>query len=70
MEEEWMRDRALLRDLLRQHPQVFPGVLSPHLPLEDSAAATISRCHGRRSRLTRKSVLLRREKRCHRAVQA
>jgi transposase InsO family protein len=28
MEEEWMRDRALLRDLLRQHPQAFPQELA------------------------------------------
>jgi len=28
MEEEWMRDRALLRDLLRQHPQASPQELA------------------------------------------
>jgi hypothetical protein len=30
MEEAWMRDRALLRDLLRQHPQASPPGVSPH----------------------------------------
>lgn len=28
MEEEWMRDRALLRDLLRHHPQTSPQELA------------------------------------------
>jgi hypothetical protein len=28
MEEEWMRDRAFLRDLLRQHPQASPQELA------------------------------------------
>src|SRR5947209_20285229 len=28
MEEEWMRDRAILRDLLRQHPQASPQELA------------------------------------------
>jgi transposase-like protein len=28
MEEEWMRDRALLRDLLRQRPQASPQELA------------------------------------------
>ncbi len=28
MEEEWMRDRALLRDLLRQQPQAPPQELA------------------------------------------
>jgi len=28
MEEEWMRDRSLLRDLLRQHPQASPQELA------------------------------------------
>ena len=28
MEEEWMRDRSFLRDLLRQHPQASPQELA------------------------------------------
>jgi hypothetical protein len=28
MEEEWMRDRSFLRDLLRQHPQATPQELA------------------------------------------
>jgi hypothetical protein len=28
MEEEWMRDRAFLCDLLRQHPQASPQELA------------------------------------------
>ena len=28
MEEEWMRDRAFLGDLLRQHPQASPQELA------------------------------------------
>jgi hypothetical protein len=28
MEEEWMRDRALLRDLLREHPHASPQELA------------------------------------------
>src|SRR5258708_21270659 len=28
MEEEWMRDRAFLRDLMREHPQASPQELA------------------------------------------
>jgi hypothetical protein len=50
MEEEWMRDRSLLRDLLRQHPQASPQELAR------MTGCSVSWVKKRRKRLTRSVI--------------
>lgn len=48
MEEEWMRDRALLRDLLEKTPQASPQDLAQAIGRSVSWGKPVAQATGRR----------------------
>jgi hypothetical protein len=49
MEEEWMRDRALLRDLLRKNPQTAPKALAREIGRKVELGQEMAQAAARRS---------------------